>query len=126
MGDIFRTGAGREPDSARLGDASGEFCLGEPVRPPHVLLGVAAAELAVCAAAFALNSRPIHWVGYALGAVAVTLTCLAFRSVDRKRRRSSMYSETRYLNYVVSVTMIAGIALAGIHAYYIAAHKKLA
>lgn len=126
MEDIFKSGAGREVGFAGVGDASGSLSLGAPVRPPLILLGAAAFELTLCAAAFALNSRPIHWVGYALGAVVVTLTCLAFRSVDRRRRRSSMYSETRHVNYVVSATLIAGIALAGIHAYYIAAHKKLA
>lgn len=126
MGDAFGMGTARESGVAGFGDASGELILGEPVRPPLVLLGAAAAELAVCAAAFAFNSRPIHWVGYVIGAVAVTLTCLAFRSVDRKRRRSSMYSETRHLNYVVSATMVTAIALAGFHAYYIAANKRLA
>ena len=63
--------------------------------------------------------------GYVIGALAVAATAVAFRSIDRVRRRSPRFVSTPGLSQVVVAALVVGIAMAAIHAFYLAQNRSL-
>ena len=96
------------------------------IRPPTFLIALCVVELIALAGLLVPSSKPLHWIGYAIGAVLVPSTVSTFRSVDRTRQRSSSYSSPGWVRSVPTYLLIAGVSLAVAHAYFLALNTKLA
>lgn len=89
------------------------------------LLGVVTAEVALLAALFLPASSGVHWVGYIAGSIVVPSTVFWFRRVDRSRQALAYYAAPGWIRHVPSVLLMAGVALAALHAFYLAVSKHL-
>src|SRR4051812_12146284 len=96
------------------------------VGPPAGILGAAALQVLAQVALFAPGVPLWHWAGYLVGSVTVPVTVFVFRSVDRTRRRSGLYAAPGGMTAVPVVLLACGLALALVHADYLAIHKQLA
>lgn len=99
---------------------------GAAVHPPRGLLVLLAVELAASAALLAVGTKAAHLVGYAIAAVLVAVTAVAFRTVDRTRRQSKRYVGYPAVGWLVAGALVLGVALAAVHAYYFSLSEHLA
>jgi hypothetical protein len=98
----------------------------QSVGPPLSLLALALFELFVVIIAFPIASTAAHWLGYFVGSVLVAITIYAYRTIDRTRRRSGLYGTPGGIRWIPKASLIAGVALAAGHAFYLAISRRLA
>lgn len=101
-----------DPDS--YSSPSGASVPSYPPRTPVVVSGLI---LAATLGLFLAGSSTAHWVGYVLGAFGMSIATIVFRSVDLTRQRDSMYVDRPILRRVATGLLLAGIALAILHAF---------
>ena len=98
----------------------------ETMQPPTAILLLMVVEVIVALALLPVGSKAIHIVGYAFAAVFLAGTSVLYRSVDRTRRRSRFYVVRPMQGRLVIALLIVGVAVAALHAYFIARHQVLA
>jgi hypothetical protein len=91
-------------------------------RAPVVALVV---ELVAGAMCLMPSTSIFHIAGYLIGAFVAAGTAVAFRTVDRARRRSPDFVSTPGLSRLVTSGLVLGIALAALHAFYLAHERSL-
>ena len=95
-------------------------------RAPNFPLVVLASEVVIACVAFVPASKTFHVAGYAIAALAVALTAVWYRTIDRVRRRASDYVDQIWKRHFVACCLVCGILLAAAHAYYLTQSKQLA
>lgn len=94
--------------------------------PPVSLLFLAIAEVLLLLVLLLPDNRACNWVGYFIGALIIPSTISIFRSVDKTRKRSGQYSAPPWAHVVPTPILICGVALAAVHAFFVALVEKLA
>lgn len=82
-------------------------------------------ELALIALAFPLATTGAHILGYVMGSVLVAITVFFYRKVDRRRQLSGRYAAPASARWWPVVALVLGVALAALHAFYLAVQKRL-
>lgn len=96
------------------------------VHPPLLLIYFGVLQLVVLLVLLFPDGRPLHWVGYLVGAVLVPITVSTYRNIDRTRQCSRSYVSPAWVSRFPTSILATGIALAVAHAYFLALDTRLA
>lgn len=67
--------------------------------------------------AIPMTSRPLHVVGWVLGAIVVPTIAVGFRVIDGRRRNSPLYVARNGVGALPTAGLVLGIAVAIANAY---------
>lgn len=90
------------------------------VKPPGGYLATAGFLIVVSLVLLPFSKVGSHIVGWLLASFPVVGSVAAYTGTDQRRRQSAWYSAVPSYGTVRTALLIAGLAVAGIHSWYIA------